>query len=101
MADIDRLGMAEVARRTLEEHLAAVDSLHVSLDVDSLDPEVAPGVGTPVRGGLTYRELHFLMETLCAEGRVTSAEVVEVNPILDITQPNRFDRGRNAGESVG
>ncbi len=84
MADLDRLGMAEVARRTLEEHLGSVQALHVSFDVDSLDPEVAPGVGTPVRGGLTYRELHFLMETLGADGRARSAEVVEVNPILDI-----------------
>jgi len=84
MADIDRLGMAEVARRALEDLLADVQALHVSLDVDSLDPEVAPGVGTPVRGGLTYRELHFLMETLCADGRTSSAEVVEVNPILDV-----------------
>jgi arginase len=84
MADIDRLGMAEVARQTLEDFLESVDFLHVSFDVDSLDPEVAPGVGTPVRGGLTYRELHFLMETLCAGGRVASAEVVEVNPILDV-----------------
>jgi arginase len=84
MADIDRLGMAEVARRTLEDHLAGVEALHISLDVDSLDPEYAPGVGTPVRGGLTYRELHLFMETLCTDGRATSAEVVEVNPILDV-----------------
>lgn len=84
MADVDRLGMNEVARRTLEELLGDVKALHVSFDVDSLDPEVAPGVGTPVRGGLTYRELHFLMETLGADGRATSAEVVEVNPILDV-----------------
>jgi arginase len=84
MADIDRLGMAEVARRILEDLLGTVGALHVSFDVDSLDPEVAPGVGTPVRGGLTYRELHFLMETLCADGRAKSAEVVEVNPILDV-----------------
>jgi len=84
MADIDRLGMAEVARATLSDLLGGVDSLHISFDVDSLDPEVAPGVGTPVRGGLTYRELHFLMETVCADGRAASAEVVEVNPILDV-----------------
>jgi arginase len=84
MADIDRLGMAEVARQTLSVHLADVEALHVSFDVDSLDPEFAPGVGTPVRGGLTYREVHFLMETLAANGRVTSAEVVEVNPVLDV-----------------
>jgi arginase len=84
MADIDRLGMGEVARRTLADHLGTVDVLHISFDVDALDPEFAPGVGTPVRGGLTYRELHFLMETLCTDGRAASAEVVEVNPILDV-----------------
>jgi len=84
MADLDRLGMAEVARSTLKDFLGSVEALHVSFDVDSLDPEVAPGVGTPVRGGLTYRELHFLMETLGEDGRVASAEVVEVNPILDV-----------------
>ncbi len=83
MADVDRLGMAEVARQTCE-HLAVCEALHVSFDVDSLDPEVAPGVGTPVRGGLTYRELHFLMEALAEDGRVASAEVVEVNPVLDV-----------------
>lgn len=84
MADIDRLGIAEVARMTLKDKLGTVDHLHVSFDVDSLDPEAAPGVGTPVRGGMTYRELHFLMETLCTDGRTASAEVVEVNPILDV-----------------
>jgi len=84
MADLDRRGMDEITRTTLQDLLGGVERLHVSLDVDSLDPEVAPGVGTPVRGGLTYRELHLLMETLCADGRVTSAEVVEVNPILDV-----------------
>lgn len=84
MADLDRRGMDQVSRATLQGALAGLDRLHVSFDVDSLDPEVAPGVGTPVRGGLTYRELHLLMETLGADGRVASAEVVEVNPILDV-----------------
>jgi len=84
MADIDRLGIAETVRRALRDHLGGVEALHVSFDVDSLDPEFAPGVGTPVRGGLTYREVHFLMETLAEDGRVTSAEVVEVNPVLDV-----------------
>jgi arginase len=83
MADVDELGMAAVAREALA-HLTGVTALHVSFDVDALDPEVAPGVGTPVKGGLTYRELHLLMELLAADGRVASAEVVEVNPILDV-----------------
>ncbi len=84
MADVDQLGVAAVAREALAHLSPRVDALHVSFDVDSLDPEVAPGVGTPVKGGLTYRELHLLMELLAADGRVTSAEVVEVNPILDV-----------------
>ena len=65
------------------ERLGGVDALHVSFDADALDPSVAPGVGTPVPGGLTYREGHLLMELLCESGRVTSLDIVEVNPILD------------------
>jgi arginase len=57
--------------------------VHLSLDLDSLDPEVAPGVGTPVRGGLTYREAHLACELVAESGLVGSLEVVEVNPILD------------------
>jgi arginase len=56
---------------------------HVSLDMDVLDPEVAPGVGTPVRGGLSYREAHLAMELVAETGVASSLEVVEVNPILD------------------
>jgi arginase len=56
----------------------------VSFDLDALDPEVAPGVGTPVKGGLDYREAHLLMEVLADSGRMTSLEVVEANPILDV-----------------
>ena len=57
--------------------------MHVSLDLDVLDPEVAPGVGTPVRGGLTYREAHLALELVAESGLAGSLEVVEVNPILD------------------
>jgi arginase len=57
--------------------------IHVSLDMDSVDPREAPGVGTPVRGGFTYREAHLLMELLCDAGRMTSMDVVEVNPVID------------------
>ena len=83
MKDIDRRGIAEVAGEALE-HLAGADRIHVSFDADALDPDLAPGVGTPVAGGLTYREAHLLME-LCADaGRVGSCDLIEVNPILDI-----------------
>lgn len=82
MRHIDEVGIAKVARETLAK-LAHVDRIHVSLDMDGLDPDVAPGVGTPVPGGLTYREAHLLMEILSEDGRVCSMDVVEINPILD------------------
>ncbi|WP_455383680.1 arginase [Salinispira pacifica] len=83
MTDIDRRGMAAVIDETIERLRSRVDAIHVSFDVDSLDPAFAPGVGTPVPGGLQFRELHLLMETLAESGLVGSIEVVEVNPILD------------------
>ena len=82
MADIDRWGMAEIALK-VRQVLEPQTDWHVSLDIDVLDPGTAPGVGTPVPGGLTYRELHLLLESLAETQRVTSADVVEVNPILD------------------
>jgi arginase len=82
MRHVDELGMAAVARQALD-HLHDVDRIHVSLDMDGLDPSEAPGVGTPVPGGLTYREAHLLMEILGDSGKVGSLDVVEINPILD------------------
>lgn len=82
MADIDRRGIASV----MHEAMTVVQGpgfVHVSLDADVCDPEIAPGVGTPVRGGLSYREAHLSMELLAESGMMTSMEVVEVNPILD------------------
>ncbi|HEU5288660.1 MAG TPA: arginase family protein, partial [Candidatus Limnocylindria bacterium] len=82
MADIDRLGMAAA----MEQAIAVAGSdgpIHLSLDMDALDPNEAPGVGTPVRGGLTYREAQLAMEMLAASGKVGSIEIAEVNPILD------------------
>jgi arginase len=82
MSEIDRIGI----ERTMHEALARVSGagfVHVSLDLDVLDPEVAPGVGTPVRGGLTYREAHLALELVAESGVAASLEVVEVNPILD------------------
>jgi arginase len=82
MSDVDRLGIEPVVREALG-HVSGGGFVHVSLDMDVLDPDVAPGVGTPVRGGLSYREAHLAME-LVAESQLASAlEVVEVNPILD------------------
>jgi arginase len=64
-------------------HVAGDGFVHVSLDMDVLDPDVAPGVGTPVRGGLSYREAHLALELVAEAGVLSSLEVVEVNPILD------------------
>jgi arginase len=83
MKEIDAYGVARILRQALDD-LSHVDRVHLSFDLDALDPEVAPGVGTPVRGGLTYREAHLVMELINEAGIVTSLDVVEVNPILDV-----------------
>jgi arginase len=82
MSDIDRLGLERAIRESLA-HLAGPGFVHLSLDLDAVDPEVAPGVGTPVRGGFSYREAHLAMELVAESGLVGSLEAVEVNPILD------------------
>lgn len=83
MADIDRHGMATVMERAIAIAGRGPRSAHVSLDIDTLDPSLAPGTGTPVPGGLTYREAHLAME-LIAEARIAhSLEIAEVNPTLD------------------
>ena len=82
MSDVDRLGIVRVVEQALA-HIAGPGFVHVSLDMDALDPEVAPGVGTPVRGGLSYREAHLALELVAESGLAGSIEVVEVNPILD------------------
>ncbi len=82
MADIDRMGMAAAMEKAIAV-AGRVGGIHLSLDMDALDPDEAPGVGTPVRGGLTYREAQLAMEMLAASGKLRSIEVAEVNPILD------------------
>jgi arginase len=82
MSDIDRIGVERAIRESLS-HIAGTGFVHVSLDMDALDPDVAPGVGTPVAGGLTYREAHLALELVAESGLAGSFEVVEVNPILD------------------
>jgi len=82
MRHVDELGMAAIARQALDR-LRHLERIHVSLDMDALDPDEAAGVGTPVPGGLTYREAHLLMEILGDSGRVHSFDIVEINPILD------------------
>lgn len=83
MHEIDRLGMAKVMEDTISYLKGKTDGVHLSLDLDGLDPNDAPGVGTPVIGGISYRESHLAMEMLAESELITSAEYVEVNPILD------------------
>lgn len=83
MREVDELGMRTVMTRAIEAASRGADGIHLSFDMDSVDPDDAPGVGTPVRGGLTYREAHLAMEILSDTQLLRSIEVVEVNPILD------------------
>ncbi|MFC7045542.1 arginase [Halobacteriaceae archaeon GCM10025711] len=87
MSDIDERGITDVVEEALDIATAGVDGIHVSLDLDWLDPHEAPGVGTPVRGGVSYREAHSALESVAkrdeADGVLRSMDMVEVNPILD------------------
>ena len=82
MKDIDAYGVASVLRSALKD-LSHLDRVHLSFDLDVVDPEIAPGVGTPVRGGLTYREAHLVMELINEAAVVAALDIVEINPILD------------------
>ena len=84
MKDIDRLGVAAVATEALRAVTAGTSGIHVSFDLDVCDPSIAPGVGTPVKGGLNYREAHLLMEMIAESGLLAALDLVEVNPTLDI-----------------
>jgi arginase len=83
MSDIDKLGIHRVISRVLKQFQEKMDHIHISFDLDSVDPAVSPGVGTPVPGGLSYRETHLLMESIAECGCMSSLEVSEINPILD------------------
>lgn len=89
MTEIDRRGIAGVIEEILTSLMDQVDCIHVTFDVDAVDPSVAQGVGTPVQGGLTYREAHLIMETVAECGKLGSMDVAEINPTLD-------DRNRTA-----
>ena len=84
MKDIDRDGIASVAQRALEIVGGGKAGVHVSLDLDVCDPSIAPGVGTPVRGGLSYREAHLVMEVIADMDCLNSLDLVEINPVLDV-----------------
>jgi arginase len=94
MRDIDERGMKKVMDDALKQILDGVGWLHVSFDMDVIDPRWAPGIGTPVSGGITYREAHLIMEMISDTGVLRSLDVVEVNPILD-------ERNRTAELAVG
>jgi arginase len=84
MKDIDRHGIASVVEQAVKIAGTGTAGIHVSFDMDACDPMIAPGVGTPVNGGLNYREAHMMMELIADSGVLTSLDVVEVNPTLDI-----------------
>ncbi len=83
MEEIDKYGVHRIMKKALQKVAANVDFLHISFDLDSVDPVYAPGVGTPVKGGLDYREAHLIMEMIAESRKMTSLELVEVNPIVD------------------
>jgi arginase len=83
MRDIDEFGLREVMRRAIAVATSASDRLWVSCDMDWVDPKDAPGVGTPVRGGATYREAHLAMEMIADTGKLVGLDIVETNPVLD------------------
>lgn len=83
MREIDERGLRAVMEEAIQLASSDVAGFHLSLDMDYIDPQEAPGVGTPIRGGATYREAHLAMEMICDSGRMVSMEVVEVNPVID------------------
>ena len=93
MRDIDERGMRAVMEEAIRIATAGTAGFHLSLDMDFVDPADAPGVGTPVRGGVTYREAHLAMEMICDSGKTIAMEVVEVNPVID-------ESNRTAGLAV-
>ena len=84
MKDIDRQGIASIVEEAVKLAGSGTAGIHVSFDMDVCDPQIAPGVGTPVKGGLDYREAHMVMEIVADSGLLTSLDLVEVNPTLDV-----------------
>jgi arginase len=84
MKDIDRQGIASIVEQAVELAGNGTAGIHVSFDLDACDPGIAPGVGTPVKGGLEYREAHMVMEMVADSGLLTSLDLVEINPTLDV-----------------
>jgi len=101
MTDVDRLGIAESARSIVSFFKGKVDYIHVSVDMDVMDPAIAPGVGIPLSGGFTHREVLLLAEELAASGLLGSADIVEVNPVLDVRNQTAHMAVEIAGRLLG
>ena len=99
--DIDRLGIAVVTERALAHATTGTVGVHVSFDLDVCDPGIAPGVGTPVKGGLDYREAHMLMEMVADSGRLLALDLVEVNPVLDVQNATAILAAELAASAFG
>jgi len=91
MEQIDRFGMVTVIEKSIDQVSRDVDGIYLSFDMDALDPRHAPGVGTPVPGGLTFREAHLACEVIAETGKLIGMDMVEVNPILDIQNQTAID----------
>ncbi len=101
MSDVDKLGIHRIISRVLKQFKEKVDHIHVSFEVDSVDPNFAPGVGTPVPGGINFREAHLLMEAIAECGCMSSLEIAEVNPILDVRNSSALFAADLVASSMG
>ena len=101
MSDVDKLGIHRIIARVLKQFKEKVDHIHVSFDLDSVDPTLAPGVGTSIPGGLSFRESHLLMESIAECGCMSSLEVTEVNPILDDKNKSAIFAAELVASSMG
>jgi arginase len=101
MKDIDRSGIAAIVEQALAIASQGTGGLHVSFDLDVCDPAIAPGVGTPVKGGLDYREAHMVMEMVADSGLLRALDLVEVNPILDVVNQTAILGAELASSALG
>jgi len=101
MSDVDKLGIHRIISRVLKQFKEKVDHIHVSFDVDSVDPNFAPGVGTPVPGGINFRDWETLMEAIAECGCMSSLEIAEVNPILDVRNSSALFAADLVASSMG
>ena len=101
MEQIDRFGMVAVLEKAIHRVSRDVDGIYLSFDMDALDPRHAPGVGTPVPGGLTFREAHLACEVIAETGKLIGMDMVEVNPILDIQNQTAIDAVRFICSALG